>query len=400
MGRSWASPALRRHPVTSIEGLILVRVPTPRHLAPLALVAVGGALLTVAPAAATAEAATNSSTWRQIAGNHFDHKRTWKRPVASPTSPTSTSTTSTASIASVVQVSTSTQLASALAAAVPGTTIRLADGRYTGRFKVTRSGTATAPIRLTGTRNAVLDGGGISGGYVLHLDRASYWQVDGITVTNAAKGIVLDQSSHVVLTNLAVHHSGAELVLMRNYSSDNTISSCQIFDSGLVTPGYGEGVYIGLAVSNWSSTSQSRTGGGPDRSDRNRIVGNHIYATTAENVDIKEGTTGGLISGNRFDATGMTGANYADSWVDIAGNEYVVRDNVGVNPGSSLLDGYQTHVQVTGWAERNVFEGNASAVNAGGYGINIHTRGVGNVVTSTNTVTGAARGLTNITVTP
>lgn len=335
-----------------------MRIPHRRQLAPLALVAVGGGLLTVAPAVPTAQAATRT-----------------------------------------VRVSTSAQLTSALASARAGTTIRLADGRYTGRFTATRSGTTTAPIRLTGSRRAVLDGGGVTSGYALHLDHASYWQVDGITVTNAKKGIVLDQSSHVLLTNLAVHHAGNELVLMRNYSSDNTISASEIYDSGLTAPGYGEGVYVGLAVSNWSSTSQSRTGGGPDRSDRNRIIGNHIYATTAENVDIKEGTTGGLISGNRFDATGMTGANYADSWVDIAGNAYVVADNVGVNPASRLLDGYQTHVQVTGWGQRNVFERNASAVHAAGYGINVNTRGAGNVVRSSNTVTAAARGLTNIAVT-
>jgi hypothetical protein len=371
-----------------------LRVLTPRHLAPLAVIAVGSALLTVAPTATTAEAATGAGTWRQIAGYHFDHKRTWHRPTSSPTSSSSTSSSA------VVDVSTSAQLTAALAAAVPGTTIRLADGRYSGHFTADRAGTSDAPIRLTGTRQAILDGGGVSSGYALHLDGASYWQVDGITVTNAKKGIVLDESSHVLLTNLAVHHAGNELVLMRNFSSDNTISGSELYDSGLTAPGYGEGVYIGLAVSNWSSTSQSRTGGGPDRSDRNRIIDNHIYATTAENVDVKEGTTGGLIAGNRFDATGMTGANYADSWVDVAGNEYVIRDNVGVNPGSSLLDGYQTHVQVTGWAERNLFEGNASAVNAAGYGINIHTKGAGNVVRSTNTVTGAARGLTNVTVTP
>lgn len=381
------------------------------RLVPLALIALGSGLLAVATPTASAQAAVQSSAsdpsslgtasfLRQRLSLASASDGRTRVAVRYPTGATTRYRLASTTTSQTVKVSTSKQLAAALAAAVPGTTIRLADGRYTGRFTATRSGTATAPIRLTGTRNAILDGGGISSGYALHLDRASYWQVDGITVTNAAKGIVLDQSSHVVLTNLTVHHSGAELVLMRNYSCDNTISSSDIYDSGLVTPGYGEGVYIGLAVSNWSSTSQSRTGGGPDRSDRNRILGNRISRTTAENVDVKEGTTGGLISGNRFDATGMTGANYADSWVDIAGNEYVIRDNVGVNPGSRLVDGYQTHVQVTGWAERNVFEGNSSAVNASGYGINIHTKGVGNVVRSTNTVTGAARGLTNITITP
>jgi hypothetical protein len=315
-------------------------------------------------------------------------------PTASST-PTSTSTSS----GTTVQVSTAAQLTSALQAATPGTTIVLADGTYAGRFTLARSGTATAPIRITGSRAAVLDGGSTSTGYVLHLDRASYVQVDGFTVRNGQKAVVLDQSSHVVLDHLDLGHTGDEVLLLRNYSSDDVVSNNEIHDSGLVTPGYGEGVYVGLSQSNWSSTSQSRTGGAPDTSDRNRIQGNHIVRTTAESVDIKEGTTGGVVSGNTFDATGLSGANYADSWVDIAGNGYLVQGNTGL-PGGALLDGYQTHVILAGWGNDNVFDANASTVDAAGYGIDIHTKGTGNVVKASNTVVGAAKGLTNIAVTP
>lgn len=297
-----------------------------------------------------------------------------------------------------MHVSTAAELTSALQAATPGTTIVLADGTYAGRFTLARSGTATAPIRITGSRAAVLDGGSTSTGYVLHLDRASYVQVDGFTVRNGQKAVVLDESSHVVLDHLDLGHTGDEVLLLRNYSSDNVVSDNEIHDSGLVTPGYGEGVYVGLSKSNWSSTSQSRTGGAPDTSDRNRIQGNHIVRTTAESVDIKEGTTGGVITGNTFDATGLSGANYADSWVDIAGNGYLVQGNTGL-PGGALLDGHQTHVILAGWGNDNVFDANASTVDAAGYGVHIHTKGTGNVVKASNTVVGAAKGLTNIAVT-
>jgi hypothetical protein len=306
----------------------------------------------------------------------------------------------TAAPPAVVDVSTAGQLSSALSSAVPGRTIRLADGTYRGNFSLRTSGTASAPIRITGSRRAVLDGGTLASGYVLHLDRADYVQVDGITVRNGQKAVVLDQSSHVTLTRLDLRSTGSEVLLLRNYSCDNVVSDSEIHDSGRVTAGYGEGVYIGLSRSNWSSAGQSRTNGGPDRSDRNTVVGNHIYATTAENVDVKEGTTGGRISGNRFDATGISGANYADSWVDIAGNGYLVENNVGVNAGAVLVDGYQTHVIVSGWADGNVFRGNASAVNGPGYGIAIATPSSGNVVFAGNTATGARKGLTNVTVVP
>jgi hypothetical protein len=300
---------------------------------------------------------------------------------------------------SVVNVSNASQLSAALSHALPGQTIALADGTYTGHFALTRSGTSAAPVRITGSRGARLDGGSVSSGYVLHLDNASYVQVDGITITNGQKALVLDQSSHNVLTNLDVHTAGNELVLLRNFSRDNVVYRNEIHDSGHIAAGYGEGIYIGLAKSNWSAP-QSRTLGGPDTSDRNQVISNHVYNTTAENLDIKEGTTGGLIAGNRFDSTGMTGANYADSWVDVKGNSYVLRANSGVNPTGTLLDGYQTHVALSGWGNNNIFEANTSAVNAPGYAIRIQTSGSGNLVRASNTQTGAAEGLTNITVTP
>jgi len=213
---------------------------------------------------------------------------------------------------------------------------------------------------------------------------------------------VLDQCSHDVLTNLDAYHTGEEIILLRNYSSDNVVSNNEVHDSGHTTAGYGEGIYIGLVVSNWSSSGQSRTNGGPDTSDRNQITGNHVYSTTAENVDIKEGTSNGLIANNRFDSTGMSGANYADSWVDIAGNGYLVSGNNGINPGGALLDGYQTHVQVSGWAQSNTFAANSSAVNSAGYAFNIQASGgsLGNVVKADNAQTGAAKGLANISITP
>ena len=294
-----------------------------------------------------------------------------------------------------VNVSSARALADALARATPGTTIVLRDGTYRGRFTLKRSGTAGAPIRITGTRSAKLDGGSTSSGYVLHLDGASYVRVEGISVGRGQKAVVLDESHHITLTDMAISRSGAELVLIRNFSRDNVVSNNDISYAGLVKPGYGEGVYIGLAKSNWSS-SQSRTRGAPDTSDRNRIVGNRIRYTTAESIDIKEGTTGGVIANNRMNAAGMSGANHADSWIDVKGNAYVIRRNVGTNPGGALVDGFQAHVALDGWGRENVFTGNVAKVNARGYGFYLHKPGLGNVVSGTNVVSGAARGIANV----
>lgn len=288
-----------------------------------------------------------------------------------------------------VRVSTATQLTAAVAAAGPGTVIDLADGTYVGRFRATATGEASAPISLRGSRRAILSGGSTSSGYTLHLDGARFWVLDGFTVIGGQNGIVLDRTQRTVLRGLDVGRTGQEAVHFRSSSSDNTLADSLIHDTGLATAGYGEGVYIGSAVSNWDRYS----GGAADRSDRNAVLRNRIWATTAESLDVKEGSSGGLIEGNSFDGSRISGANYADSWMDVKGNGYIVRRNTGMN---SPMDGFQTHVVATGWGKNNAFVGNLLAVNGPGYGVNIQDpRGTGNLVACDNVATGAARGLSN-----
>jgi hypothetical protein len=289
------------------------------------------------------------------------------------------------------QVSTSAGLRTALAAARPGTAIHLADGVYSdpAGFTVSTACTAAARCVLSGGAGAVLDGHGTSGVYGLHLTKASYWTISGITVANAAKGVVLDGSSHNTLADLDVHGIGDEGVHLRSASSANVVQGSAVHDTGLKQPGFGEGVYVGSATSNWKTYSN----GLPDRSDGNVVTGNRIWATGAESVDIKEGTTGGTLSNNTFDGAGMSGTNYADSWVDLKGNGWVVSGNHGVN---ALVDGFQTHVAVTGWGQDNVFRGNVADSRGPGYGFNItKASSTHNEVTCDNKAPSAKSGLAN-----
>jgi hypothetical protein len=75
-------------------------------------------------------------------------------------------------------------------------------------------------------------------------------------------------------------------------------------ETGRRKPKFGEGIYVGTARSNWCHISACR----PDRSDRNVVEGNDIAGTTAESVDVKEGTSDGVVRGNRFDGSSMTEA--------------------------------------------------------------------------------------------
>ncbi|MGW2032257.1 right-handed parallel beta-helix repeat-containing protein [Streptomyces argyrophylli] len=290
--------------------------------------------------------------------------------------------------ATTIEVTTAAQLKAALGAAAPGDTIHLADGTYTGNFKATTPGTASARVTLTGSPRAVLTAGG---GYGLHLNGASYWTVQGVTVTGGQKGIVIDTARGVVVDGVTVHGLDMEGVHFRSSSTDGVIRNSRIYDTGNDGRGMGEGVYVGTA----NTLS--------DRSDRIQILDNTIGpGVGGENVDVKEGTTGARIIGNTFDGSGLTGANYDDSWVDVKGNDVLVQDNTGTGTSN---DGYQTHTQQPGWGCGTVFRGNRSDLTAATgttrLAIDVTNLGAGCTTTvhSSNTVTGG-KGLTNITVTP
>lgn len=322
----------------------------------------------------------------------------------------------------VVDVSNAAQLQSALAAAQPGQTIRLAAGEYRGAFATRRAGTAGAPITLSGPAGAVLvndgpsgaapscpvPGGGWDSGYGLWLYDAPYWKLTGFTVQDSKKGVVLDNSHHVTLDGLSVHHVDEEAVHFRRSSSDGVIQNSTITHTGLVQPGYGEAVYLGSAGSNWACHGNQ---GGVDRSDRVQVLNNRIGPNvTAEHIDIKEGTTGGVIRGNTFDGTGITGENSADSWVDAKGTGYLIEDNTGTfAPPGVFANGYETHNPPTTPSHPNgcgnVWRANKSNLGGvGAYAIKITSTSKctadPNRVYAGNTVTNAGTGLTNVPVTP
>ena len=283
----------------------------------------------------------------------------------------------------VVPVADSATLKNALAAALPGDRIELADGVYAGQFVIDRSGTVDDRIRLCGSRAAVLRHGVVSTGLGLHLVNASYWDVDGFTIDTVKKGLVLDGGAFNMLSDLDVHNIGEEAIHVRAFSTDNRIAGNVVHDTGLSTYNYGEGVYVGSAVNNWCTYSAC----GPDRSDRNVVVGNRFANTAAEAIDVKEGTQFGLLEGNTFDGTGLR----TRSWVDVKGNNWMVRGNTGVR---SPRDGFLTEIAEPGWGTLNTFVGNSADLQGGtGYGFNLPT---GNVFGCDNVTTNAALGLANV----
>lgn len=312
-----------------------------------------------------------------------------------PGTPPGTPPPSPAAIAcgkSGVKVTTASQLRKALFDAGPGDTILLEPGTYAGQFQATTSGTHSAPITLCGSRSAVIDGGGTTSGYGFHLDHAAWWRIEGFTVEGGQKGVVTDASDHDLIYGLYVHGIGDEAIHLRALSSYDTVSHNVIRDTGLHNGYYGEGIYVGSANHNWCRYTNCQ----PDKSDHDLIIDNNVADTTAENVDIKEGTSFGTIIGNQFNGAGMNRAD-ATSWVNVKGNDWTIIDNTGVD---SNKDGFSDHQVYPGWGIDNVFESNSAAVNGPGYGFFVQSKRLNDVVYCNNKVLRARRGYSNHACTP
>jgi hypothetical protein len=338
---------------------------------PSAADASGSPAASSAPAASNAPAASSS-------------------PVAG--GPPATASCRTAGTSATVSVTSAGTLKQALAHPQPGEEIVLAPGTYAGNFTVGQSGTPTAPLTLCGSRAAILDGGDIKHGYTLYLDHASWWRIEGFSVEGGQKGVVADGSDHDLIDGLYVHSIGDEGIHLRSFSSHDTVIHCVIRDTGLNVQFFGEGIYVGSANKNWCRYTHCQ----PDASNDDIIEDNNIADTTAENIDIKEGTTGGQIIGNSFNGTGMV-ASAATAWVNVKGNDWTITGNTGVD---SIKDGFQVHQVYPGWGIGNVFRGNKAEVDGPGYGFFVQNRRLQTVVSCDNAVTGAGRGFSTIACAP
>jgi len=288
----------------------------------------------------------------------------------------------------VTTVSTVTGLQQALGSARPGVTIVLQAGVYQGNFAATASGTSAAPITVCGHRDAVLEGTSITTGYTFYLDKVSWWKLEGFSVEGGQKGVMADGATHDLIYGLFVHGTGDEGIHLRSFSSYNVVSHNIVRDTGRNVQFFGEGIYIGSAYKNWCKY----TGCHPDQSNDNLIEDNNIADTTAENIDIKEGTTGGIIKGNTFDGTGMV-ESAATAWVNVKGNDWTIEDNSGVD---TIDNGFAVHQVYPGWGIGNIFRYNTATIAGDGYGIYVQSKHLQTIVECNNVVIGSHARLSNI----
>lgn len=256
-----------------------------------------------------------------------------------------------------VLVTTTEELHAALADAKAGDEIIVREGLYQhddwigvwAVFSAEASGTAEQPIILRSEdpeHPAVLSGMTVDEKYALQII-GSYWEIRDLKLTTAGKGIFLEQSEHSIISGCEVYNIGDEAIHIIDNSSYNLVENCYIHDTGKLNPKYGEGVYIG--------SSYKAEGYGFDchyNTVRNCKIGPNV---TADHVDIKELTIGNVVEGCTFDGTGIAGENGGDSFVEIKGNNCIVRNNTGYrNNNSKILYAFDACCMLEGWGQNNM----------------------------------------------
>ncbi len=281
-------------------------------------------------------------------------------------------------LANQVNVSTTAELVQAALNSKAGDTIWVASGEYelsgdlctndkfvneTGRdcglIWLGNSGTKENPIVLVGKDPANppdIYGESVKSNYGIHVT-GDYVILKNLKIHNFSKGVVFDNSIGSILEDCEVYHTGGEIIHVRDSSQNVILNRNLIYGSGYDNPQYGEGIYIGTYHTGWASSQQSdknagywgsaasqhRYSGYDWRVDKTQITCNVVKATTAENVDVKEGTTSSLIQGNMFvgDLLNFDGTvSHDDANIDMKGTSWDVKGNYFYNSKKSNLKYY------------------------------------------------------------
>ena len=288
---------------------------------------------------------------------------------------------STAVFAKQVNVSTVADLTSATLNAKAGDTIWVAPGKYelptsnckndkfvneTGRdcglIWLGADGTKANPVVLAGSDPAhpsEIFSSDYKHNYGVHVT-GNYVVLKNLKIHTFSKGVVFDNSVGALMEDCEVYHTGNEIVHVRDSSQQVTLNRNFIHGSGYEIAKYGEGIYVGTYYKGWASSQQSdknagfwgesasqhRYSGYDWRVNDTKITCNIVKATTAENIDVKEGTIRGIVQGNMFigDSTNYDGqVDHDDANIDMKGASWSVTGNYFYNSLNDKLPYYNSH---------------------------------------------------------
>ena len=245
-----------------------------------------------------------------------------------------------------VNCNTVDQLKAAMADAQPGDDIVIAAGVYYSTSKVKdgigkfnyfsglADGTAQNPITLRGasSTNLPILRPAVGSDYISPVMgiTGDYWIIKDLEMTNGQRGLILDTANYCQIINLNINNIGQEGLHFRSNSSNNTAKNCKISNCGMDAPDYGEGIYIGSDKGSHADYAPSCNYNTIDSC----ILGPNIKA---ECIDVKEGTQNTVIKNCTFDATGISGANSADAFIDLKGGYTYVYNNTFNANGAPIL---------------------------------------------------------------
>lgn len=260
-----------------------------------------------------------------------------------------------------IRVTNTEELKAALENAKAGDEIIVAEGEYiysgsTAKgymFKSSGEGTEENPIIIRSEnpdKPAILSGSSPSSNFVF-ATFGDWWEIRDLKITNAQKGIMIDNSDHTKVIGCEVYQIGSEGIHFRDNSSYGLAEKCYVHDTGIISPGSGEAIYIGSA--------KSTTGYGYD-CHYNTVRGCRLGPNVAaEHVDIKEYTIGTVVEDCIFDGTGMSGENYAKSFVNVKGNDCIIRNNTGYRNGCDKIQrAFEQNTVAEGWGQNALVYGN------------------------------------------
>lgn len=246
----------------------------------------------------------------------------------------------------VHEVASVEQWNAAVAAASPGDTIQLTatitspltyrGSRAGGEDPSGTDGTADRPITITAAEGVWIDPGNLSNVLpALDIVDASHVHVIGVRVRNSQFGIRILHSNGtaeapmLVVGNTVdtIGHAGIHVAgdLETHAPSEHVrVEGNTVARTGRIAPEFGEGIYLGYGTQEWADNTTNVT-----------VVGNDIFQTTAEAVDVKPGTRNVVVEANLIhDLAPIRGGAISAHYVSTAPNpdpatpsNLVIRDN-------------------------------------------------------------------------
>lgn len=219
-------------------------------------------------------------------------------------------------------------------------------GSDVGLFITGPNGTSTNPctIRAYPGHQPQLVGGGASFFTVIALTGVSWWEIEGLDMSNATNiAVIRTNSSNITFRNNNLHDSGNQIVWITTNSSNILFDSNTLANGGILGTQNGEGFYIGTH------------NGGTDFTNNVTIQNNTIVGMEHEGIDLKHDTHDIVIQDNIV-ANCVTNFNYG-KWSIYANPmnpgrpnpNHIIRRNVisgqgGMTEGAAI--GIETGAQV------------------------------------------------------